>query len=82
MPKPSFEPSEFGIALTKVDFDEQMSRAFAERLGNRRSLDELLLHPREAIEFCDHVRARFGYFQLPDHVILRSLMTRRKSPPD
>jgi hypothetical protein len=44
------------------------------------TVDELLLHPREALNFCDQVRRRYGYFDVPDDIILRSIMQRRKNP--
>ena len=42
------------------------------------TVDELLLHPREALNLCDSFRRAYGYFDLPDEVILRQLMIRRK----
>jgi hypothetical protein len=44
------------------------------------TIDELLLHPREAGHFCDEVRRLHGYFDLPDDIILRTILTRRKNP--
>jgi len=43
------------------------------------TIDELCLHPREALAFCDSVRRSRGWIDLPDHMILRPIMTRRKS---
>jgi hypothetical protein len=42
------------------------------------TVDELLLRPREAILFCDAVRHGTGYIDLPDDIILRPLLNRRK----
>lgn len=42
------------------------------------TVDELLLRPREAVRFCDAARQQTGYFDLPDDVILRALLNRRK----
>jgi hypothetical protein len=44
------------------------------------SIDELLLHPREAAHFCDDVRRQYGYFDVPDDIILRVILTRGKNP--
>jgi hypothetical protein len=44
------------------------------------AVDELLLHPREAAWFCDETRRKYRYFDLPDDVILRVILTRRKNP--
>ncbi len=42
------------------------------------TIDELCLHPREAILFCDHVRAKFRYYLVLDDVILRPIMLEHK----
>jgi hypothetical protein len=44
------------------------------------SVDELMLHPREAARFCDQARFQHGYFDVPDDIILRVILTRRKNP--
>jgi hypothetical protein len=42
------------------------------------SIDELLLHPAEALRFFSDVRRKHGYFDMPDDIILRAVMNRRK----
>lgn len=44
------------------------------------SVDELLLHPREASQYCDLARRRLDSPGLPDDLILRCLINRRKNP--
>ena len=44
------------------------------------TIDELCLRPRQALEFCDSVRSKHGMYDVPDDIILRSVMTRRKNP--
>lgn len=44
------------------------------------SFDELLLRPRVALLFCDRAREMFGEYDLPDDIILRSILNRRKNP--
>jgi len=80
MPRHSFEPQEFGVDLPKEEFMDRMVDAFNDFYRGNESLDELLLHPQEAVKFCTHVRARYGFQQVPDDVILRSIMQRRKNP--
>jgi hypothetical protein len=80
MPRRSFDPQDFGIDLTKDEFLDRMVDAFNDAFRGSLSLDELLLHPREALRFCDDVRFRYGFFGLPDDIILRALMQRRKNP--
>lgn len=51
------------------------------KIGLYRSWSDemLVLHPREAMRYCDIVRYRFGLDGLPDHLILRILFAIRKS---
>lgn len=42
------------------------------------TIDELLVRPREALRFCDAVRERLGNYDLPDDMLLRPLLNRRK----
>lgn len=44
------------------------------------SVDELLVRPREAIAFCDAARRRIKNWDVPDDLILRPLLNRRKRP--
>jgi hypothetical protein len=55
---------------------EQFSAAYR----GQWTIDELLLHPREAIRFCDDVRHQRGYYDVPDDIILRAILGRRKNP--
>lgn len=80
MGRGNFDPSEFGVNLSKVDFTDQMVEDFHETYGNVWTIDELLLHPREAAIFCDQVRRRRRYFDVPDDIILRVILGRRKNP--
>ena len=80
MTRHKFEPSDFGILMDKDRFIDQMVDDFAEAYRDGWTIDELCLHPREATRFCDDVRHRHGYFDLPDDIILRSIMQRRKNP--
>jgi len=79
MARPSFQPQEFGIDTEKDAFIDQMADEFNEAFRSW-SVDELLLHPREAQHFCDNVRRKHGYYDLPDDIILRSVLHRRKNP--
>lgn len=80
MARGAFEPSDFGIDMKKVDFIDQMVEDFATTYRGQLTIDELLLHPREAIRFCDDVRHQRRYFDVPDDIILRSILQRRKNP--
>jgi hypothetical protein len=73
-----FDPRHFGINLTRKEFAEQMADEFGEVYRGHWTIDELLLHPREAVQFCDDIRRRYRYFDLPDDIILRSITTRGK----
>jgi hypothetical protein len=80
MARPSFEPREFGVNLEKEEFIDQMCEEFNTTFRGQWSIDEMLLHPRDALRFCDDVRHRHAYYDLPDDIILRVIMGRRKSP--
>ncbi|MFO1043257.1 MAG: hypothetical protein U0941_15800 [Planctomycetaceae bacterium] len=80
MGRASFDPKEFGVDLSKPEFMDQMVDEFNAAYRDQWTIDELLLRPREALRFCDSVRGRFGYFDVPDDIILRAIMQRRKNP--
>ena len=76
-----FEPSEFGVDFDKRTFIAEVVKVFNQCVfAEVWTVDELLLHPREAIRFCDMVRDRRKWYEVPDDVILRSLLQRRKHP--
>ena len=75
-----FNPAEFGIDLSREDFGDEMVNDFNDTYKGALTIDELLLHPREAVWFCDDVRRRHGYFDAPDDIILRVIMSHRKNP--
>ena len=80
MTRGRFNPTEFGVALSKDDFTDQMVDDFAETYRDDWTIDELLLHPREATRFCDDIRRKHSYYDLPDDIILRVILGRRKNP--
>lgn len=82
MARQSFQPQDFGIDMTLDSFIDQMVGDFNSYVRGQLSVDELLLRPRAALNFCDIVRATHGYFDLPDDIILRAVMRRRKNPID
>lgn len=82
MARQSFQPKDFGIDMELDDFIDQTVGDFNSYVRGQLSVDELLLRPRAALNFCDIVRATHGYFDLPDDIILRSVMRRRKRPLD
>jgi hypothetical protein len=74
------EPGDFGITVSMAEFTDDMVDRFNTRFRGNWTIDELLLHPREALLFCDQVRNDTGNFAVPDHFILRSILGRRKNP--
>ena len=79
MGRGAFNPMEFGVNLEKAVFVDLMVDEFGATYRGVWTMDELCLHPREAARFCDDVRRKHGFFDLPDDIILRSIMTRRKA---
>lgn len=79
MGRGNWDPKEFGLNIKKTELVDQFVVAFADIYRDAWSIDELLVHPREASRFCDDVRRKHGYYDLPDDVILRGIMNRRKA---
>lgn len=80
MARGRFSPEEFGVSLSKEEFIDQMVDTFNAVYRDMWTIDELCLHPTEAARFCGEVRHKFGYYDLPDDIILRVVMQRRKRP--
>ena len=80
MTRSSFQPAEFGIEMKREEFIDLMVDDFSTIYRGQWTIDELLLHPREAAMFCDDIRRKHGFFDLPDDIILRSILNRRKNP--
>jgi hypothetical protein len=80
MGRGKFDPAEFGVNLDKEEFTDQMVDEFNIIYRGGWTIDELCLHPREAARFCDDVRRKYGYYDLPDDIMLRVIMGRRKNP--
>lgn len=74
------DPSDYGVNMTKEEFTDQMVDEFGVAFRGAWTIDEMLLHPRDAMKFCDDVKHKHGYFSVPDDVILRVLITKRKNP--
>jgi hypothetical protein len=80
MSRQTFDPHEFGVNMGKSEFVDLMAEEFNAFIRGAMSLDELLLRPRQALAFCDEVRRKHTFFDVPDDIILRSVMQRRKNP--
>lgn len=80
MARDQFSPQDFGINMDKEEFVDSMCEEFNITFHGQWSVDELLLHPRVALSFCDDVRRKFGFYDVPDDIILRVILKRRKHP--
>lgn len=80
MGRSAFNPQEFGVNMEKDEFMDLMVQEFNKAYGHMLSFDELLLRPQWSLKFCDSVRTAHGFLDVPDDIILRSVMTRRKNP--
>ena len=79
MVRGKFNPQDFGVNLSREELAEKIVDEFN---GCYRSwtIDELMLHPREAARFCEDTRRKFTYWDLPDDIILRVILNVRKHP--
>lgn len=78
MGRGQFSPLEFGVDLTRESLMDLMVGDFGDYYKGQWTIDELVLHPREAAHFCDEIRRKHRFFDLPDDIILRCIMTARK----
>lgn len=72
-------PMNYGFDGPIEAFDEKIVDLF-HAMYPAFTVDELLVRPREALRFCDASRVGFGNYDLPDDLILRRLLNRRKNP--
>lgn len=79
MAREKVNPHDYGVDMERPAFDDLLVERFNE-FSSGLSFDEMLLRPRVAMQFCDQVRQRQGWFDLPDDIILRVVMIRRKNP--
>jgi len=78
MRRGDFSPLEFGCDLTRESLMDLMVDEFSQHYRDQLTIDELVLRPEEALHFCKSVRRKHGFFDLPDDIILRCIMTARK----
>lgn len=75
-----------GIGMDEGQFKELLTDQFHAHYRALSSVDELLVRPHEAIRYCDRVRDALAgtgegsAYDLPDDVILRTLLNLRKNP--
>jgi hypothetical protein len=68
-----------GCGIPVAAFQDQLAELM-ERLHPAWTVDELLLHPTEALTYCVEARQLTGFPDVPDDLILRCLIARRKNP--
>lgn len=69
-----WEPEQFGIAgMGKDEIIKVLCQYFRDSLGRTWTVDDLLLHPSDAVRFCQDARFRAGWFDMPEEFILRAL---------
>jgi hypothetical protein len=78
MARGHFNPMDFGVNMERDAFMDLMVDDFNRAFQDTITLDELCLRPRSALAFCEDVRQRHGFYDVPDDIILRSVMNRRK----
>lgn len=78
MKRGEFDPRDFDVDMPRQEFMDLVVSDFGTIYRGQLAFDELLLHPREALSFCDQVRKKHDFFYVPDDIILRSVLTMRK----
>jgi len=79
MARHKWEPQDFGIDLPRKELVDMFLSELRSVYRGMWTIDELLVHPRNAARFCEDFRLKSGYYSLPDDVILRTLMNERKA---
>lgn len=69
-----------GCDITAAEFRAKVSQEFEATWGREFSDEGLLIRPKFALKFCDQVRDITLGYDLPDHVILGTLINVRKRP--
>lgn len=80
MGRGAFNPRDFGIDMDRDQMTDKMAEVFNEKFRGQWTVDEMLLHPADALRFCQDVRYALHWYDAPDDILLRTLMTRRKNP--
>jgi hypothetical protein len=75
-----FDPHDFGVDMTREEFIDAMVSEFADHMRGTMTIDEMLLRPRSSLFFCEKIRAKYAWHDLPDDIILRVILNRRKNP--
>jgi hypothetical protein len=74
------DPRMYGVDMDREGFIDLMCEEFSGHVRGTITIDEMLLRPRSAMHFCDVVRAKHAFHDLPDDMILRVILNRRKNP--
>lgn len=69
-----FDPKSFGVAKTQDEFKGMCVDFFNETFNGSITIGEICLRPRTALAFCDDFKKRYAWFDVPDDIILRSIM--------
>jgi hypothetical protein len=77
---PAFDPKEFGVEMERSAFIDLIAKDFSGTFTGTWPIDELCIRPRDAIQYCDDFRRRHRCPDVPDYIILGSLMNRRENP--
>jgi hypothetical protein len=79
MARNKWEPQDFGIDLPRKELVDMFLDELRSVYRGMWTIDELVMHPRNAARFCEDFRLKTGFYNLPDDVILRTLMTEREA---
>jgi len=78
MSRGRFQPQDFGVDLPKDQFIDACVEEFDGAYRNGLTIDELCLRPQAALRFCTAVKANRRWWDVPDDIILRTIMDTRK----
>jgi hypothetical protein len=68
--KQTYDPRDHGVELSKDDFSRVLNEDFREMFRGYWTTFDLAHNPQMAMRFCDEVRHKHLWFDLPDQVIM------------
>lgn len=78
MARTTIRLKDHGIDMETTKFAKLMLGELKELHEDKLSVDKLVCRPQQAGEFCQVMRRKYGWVDVPDYVILEPMMNWRK----
>jgi|GEM_PF-2789416 hypothetical protein len=74
----AFAPRDVGVELSRAEFGKILMKFFCDKFGGISMVEELLVYPDSAKQFCCEFRESIQSKSVPDDYILRLLLQCKK----